>query len=441
MSEITYRVPLEDGSVANTVGPRLVIEAMYPVGAEDAPGVYVGDARADHTGITMQPVNSALRFTDLQDGRRAILGNTVTRNCPVAKDCGSCALAGTGLSIEAMAARNCARANTASVFEVAEQDPRGRFVLLPTSTESYVVDDTSFTSEYNGTELMQNRLKPAYAVVFTESWLRERGLEQVTFAGNGADGSVGVATTTPVDGERLIIPFFSLRQNMGDREEKDQILRQALNAFFDSREYDEAKRQEVLSKLEVSVSLAASASLKYFAHKIKVPGEDPEASEWERNEAARIRGRYPDLIRRAGNKITSAIVLNDQYPGAMARKNIYPELEAQLGIHETPITPDNCPGDGQSCHIDYRAETEYALVGQLRAMGVPEGNIHYDDSQALDPADPSNNMASNRAEQNNGVAPAGNTNRTLNAMRVRLNKQFDTECKDVAGITVMLYDI
>ena len=74
--------------------------------------------------------------------------------------------------------------------------------------------------------------------------------------------------------------------------------------------------------------------------------------------------KYPDLIARAGGKITSAIVLNDQYPGALERGSIFPQLEAELfdaekDIRKSPITPDNCPGDGQTCHVNYRSECSY----------------------------------------------------------------------------------
>jgi hypothetical protein len=410
MTEILHRVALPSGAFANTVGPSMVIEAMYPAGLVDAAEIYIGAPKTDANGVELTAVNSVLRFIGAGEDWRAILGNTVPRGCAVAPDCGSCALAGSGLSIRDMRDKNCARANAASAFELAEQTREGRFVLLPTSKQASVVGGESFTSEYNGDELMYHRLKPASSVVFTRSWLRSRGLDQITVGMNGADGSMGVATTE-IDGELLIIPFCSMRQNMGDREPEDQILRQALNAYFDSQDFDQAKRDAVLAGLQISITLAASASLENFAHQIRVPEEGSEG-------AARLRERYPDLVRRAGGRITSAIVLNDQYPGAMARGSIFPELEARMGIRVTPITPDNCPGDGQYCHIDYRNETEYALTVQLQDMGVPADNIHFDDQDVLDPANPGNKAASNRAEQNNGVAVA-NTNRTLNAMIVR----------------------
>lgn len=419
MSDIEHRVALGDGTVVNTVGLAENIEAMYPVGMTDPSDIYFGDQRVDQNGIYMQPVNSVLRFRDLPDGKRTIEGGTVTRNCPVAVDCGNCALTGIGLSVEEMSARNCARANTAQAFELAYQPPEGRFVLLPTAKTSYVVSDERLTAERNGTSLMQYRLAAAPAVVFTKSWLQGKCLDQLTVAMNGADGSMGVATTSEIDGESLVIPFCSMRENMGDRGEEDQILRQALHAYFDSQGFDDAKRQEVLGSLKVSITLAASASLKNFAHQIRIPREDAEAPQAERDRAAAIRAQNSDLVRRAGGKLTSALVLNYQYPGALERGSIFPEFEAKIGIRETPITPDNCPGDGQYCHVDYRTETRYALVKQLRDMGISEEGIEYDDRNTLDPADPANKAASNRAEQNNGVKVA-NTNRTLNAMIIRI---------------------
>lgn len=333
-----------------------------------------------------------------------------------------------------MSDRNCARANTTVAFEAAGVPPEGRFMMLPVPAKDpetnasfndyYVVDETRFKPEYNGDSgLMHNRLDAAYAVVFTKSWLQENGLTEIAAGGHGADGSVGVAIAEfddPLDDETLFLPFFSLRQNMGDREEKDQILRGALNAYFDSKGYDQATRERLSGRMKISVSFAASASLKNFAHQVQLPetGSDKEA---------KIRAARPDLIERADGRVTTAIVLDVEYAGAMLRGNVWPGIEAQLGIGPNPISPDRCPGDGQTCNVDYRAETEYAIMKQLTGMGVPEENIHYDAENVLDPADPANNMASNRREQNgrtvNGVkigVATNMTNRTLNAMVVEI---------------------
>lgn len=440
--EIQHKVALPDGSFANTVGPADVIEEMYPMGLQDPTQVYIGDTKTGPVaGVRLTAVNSALRFEELGGELTAIKGGTVPRLCPVAEKCGSCVLAGSGLTMAEMSDRNCARANTTVAFEAAGVSPEGRFMMLPSPRKDvqtdrsfndyYIVDDTRFTPEYNGDELMHNRLDAAFAVVVTKSWLEEKGITAAAFGMNGADGSTGVAMAkfnNSLDDETLLIPYCSLRQNMGDREEKDQILRGALNAYFDSKGYDEAARAQLLGSMEVSINFAASATLKYFAHKIQIPREGPEAPEGERKLAAQIRERYPDLIARANGKITSAIVLNHQYPGALGRGNIFPQFEAEIGIRETPITPDNCPGDGQTCHVAYREETEYALETQLIAMGVPGENILFDVQDVLDPASPDNNAASNRREQNGlevdgvkiGVKDPLKTNRTLNAMVVQL---------------------
>ncbi len=420
MTDFERNVALPNGSFANMVGESAVIEAMYPVGLSDDSLIYIGEPVTDNNGVLLTPMNSVLRFEQMDGDKTAVLGNTVTRGCAVAEDCGSCALAGAGLSLSEMARKNCARANTSQAFEFTEQEASGRFVLLPTSKNALVVSETNYTPEFNGDELLQNRLKPAMSVVFTDTWMQKNDIDQITVGMNGADGSMGVMTTEISD-ETLIIPFCSMRGNMGDRGPENQILRQALNSYFDSIDLSDEQRQIAVAKMKPSITLSASASLKNFAHKINVPREDAFATDAERKEGIRLREKYPDLVKLAGDKITSAIILNDQYPGALGRGSIFPQFEAELGIRDTPIGPDTCPGDGQTCHIDYRTETEYALTEQLKDMGVPEANIYYDDSQALDPASPENKMASNRAEQNNGV-PVALTSRTLNGMTIRIRK-------------------
>jgi hypothetical protein len=170
------------------------------------------------------------------------------------------------------------------------------------------------------------------------------------------------------------------------------------------------------------VIFGASATLRNFAHKIKVPSETDDTPEKERQKAHDLREKF------RSNRVTSAMVLDDMYPGALERGNIWPQFEAEAadealrqGIEwKSPITPDRCPGDGQTCHVDYRAETKYALEKQLRELGVR--SVDYDDEGAMDPADIDNNMASNRAEQNNGV-DRNSTNRTLNAVVFSFDKK------------------
>lgn len=434
MTEILHGVNIE-GSFANTVAPRSVVDVMYPVWESEVEGgVYIG-TEVDVNGVSMQPFNSILRFNPLEkasyittpdtDGSGvrivegdmvAISGNTVTRLCPVAKDCGSCALSGSSLTIQEMSDRNCAKANTAIAFETISVRKRGRFMLLPTSKDTFILDDSHLTTERNGKRgsWMQRRLQPAESVVITESWLKSKNMGEFSIGMNGADGSFGIATME-ILGERIFIPFCSMRGNMGDRGPDAQILRRALDNYLDKIELTGQQRDQVIAGLKVSILIGASATLRNFAHKIQVPEEGSKGH-------TELVEKYPDLIARAKGKVTSAIVLNDQYPGAFGRGSIFPQFEAEMGIHSSPITPDNCPGDGQTCHVDYRTETEYALRKQLLDMGVSEANIHYDDSQAMDPGDPTNLMASNRAEQLGGVKDKNKTNRTINGILVSLNK-------------------
>lgn len=406
---IEFNKPLPDGAFANFSATHETIAAMYPMHADG------GQMHSATLGDGVVGFNTELRFVSDGDDRLAVLGNTKTGTCPVAADCGSCALSGSGLSIQEMSERNCARANTAAGFEELGQTSEGRFMLLPLSNNVLILDDTTdLTAEYNGDQLMQYRLPDAAAVVLTDSWLRSRNLETIAFAMNGADGSFGMAETD-IEGQHIYVPFCSLRGNMGDRGEEAQIIRKALNKYLDTLDITDGTRQGIIDDLKVNVVLSASAELKNFAHKIQVPEEGSKY-------AVQLHERYPDLIARANGRVTSAIVLNDQYPGAFGRGSIFPQFEAEMGIHESPITPDNCPGDGQTCHVDYRVETEYAIRNQLEQMGVRPDNILYDDSKALDPAAPDNNMASNRREQNNGV-PVPKTSRTLNGVQVRVHSR------------------
>jgi hypothetical protein len=415
MSEIQYRVELDSGSFANTVGPTQVVDQMYPEWREGSVATDSASATIipDGVPVELRTFNSSLRFIEVDRDTVAILGNTKTGNCPVAESCGSCALAGSGLSIAEMAEKNCARANTAEVFQGIEQDARGSFVLLPLPNvdDSFVVNVANYTPEYNGNELMQNRLAAASSVVFTKSWMEQNEFEQISIAMNGADGSFGVAVAELGD-ETLIIPFCSMRGNMGDRPEEKQILRQAFDAYFASIGLDEEAKTRELERTQVSIHLSASASLANFAHKIQIPADGTDY-------ANRLRTNFPDLIEQAGGSITPRIVLHEQYAGALERGHIFSQSDAWLGVQNDPYSPTACPMDGQTCHVDYRAETKYSLVKQLVEMGISEEGIRYSDECALDPSAPDNNMASNRREHNNGVE-TNTTNRTLNGMTIVL---------------------
>lgn len=449
MSELLHGVVLSTGCHTNTTAPVARVAEAYPNwGNQPEGGNYIGNETLVDGVVTMQPFNSSLRFE--QHGPNAsaktvefvkregsigrnytnvsiadsitISGNTVNRLCRVGQDCAkTCFLAGVALGAGDMLNANCARANTAACFEAVGVEPEGRFVLLPLpdAKKPLVVDNSTDTiHEFadSGRDLLQKRLPPAMSAVFTQSWLKSQDLSEFAVAMNGADGSFGIATTQ-IAGERIFVPFCSMRQNMGDRDAEDQILRKAITAYLQTRDdirpYEYA---DIAKDLKISIFIGASASLANFAHKIQIPEDGSKIYE-------EIMANYTDLVNQAGGKITSAIVLEQQYPGALKRGSIFPQFEAQMGIRQSPISPDSCPGDGQTCHVDYRTETRYALEKQLKDMGVQRDNITYDDSQAMDPASPENNMASNRAEQNSmGVAP-NNTNRTINGIVVRLGSK------------------
>jgi hypothetical protein len=423
-SSIQYRVPVgEDGAVANFDGPRETIAEMYPEWASSDGRVYVSPEYATD-GIAMQAFNSSLRFMNEGD-RVAVLGNTVKRLCPFVPEgkisCEDCAFK--GLKVAGGVEKNCARSNTADAFEQMNVSVEGRLMLLPTKSDVIVLgDELPGIVETNDNGILYRTLPAAQAVVITESSADKLGLSRFGIGMNGADSSFGMATFT-LDGEKVAIPFCSTRQNMGDRSYEEQVIRKAIDALLDTRGYEGNERQEKIASLAISVMIGASASLANFGHKVQVPREGEDAPEREQNYAKQLRGKYPELIAKSRTgEITSAIVLNDQFQGALERGNVWPELDAGIvelarskgDDMESPITPDNCPGDGQMCHVDYPRETEYAIVKQLQEMGVR--SVSYDNSHAMDPAD-INNMASNRREQNEGVE-VSKTNRTINGMVV-----------------------
>ncbi len=416
---IEHGVQLASGAFANTVGPIDVMAKMYPDWNVEQPEVYLADTVTSDL-VTIRGLNSHLHFEKVDDDTLASLGNTVSRNCGVTKTCaGSCALAGSGLMTTEMSELNCARANVAVVFEAVNEPNESRFMLTAVGSDTFVVgDDTKMVREMNGDELMFKKLPNASSVVFTKSWLEKQGFTEFTMGINAADGSFGLASMD-ILGESVLIPFCSMRDNMGDRGEDKQVVRKAINAYLDMLDLTGDARATVLENLDVRVDIGASASLRNFAHQIKIPRVDSDDPK-ERERAERIIKTYPDLIALAGGAITSAIVLESEYPGALLRGSIYPQAEAEMGIHISPITPGNCPGDGQSCHINYPEETKYAIIAQLKEMSISEQRISYDASLALDPASPSNNMASNRRENNNGVETE-NTLRTFSGMTVKLH--------------------
>jgi len=415
--EIRYNAPLNNDSeaVANFSMPPEIADEMYSQWESSDGLVYTSPEKVDN-GISLQAFNSSLRF--VREGDEVfVLGNTVKRNCPFVPEgkvsCEDCAVL--GMTVAERVAKNCARSNTVHAFEQVSVAPEARLMLLPTKPNVLVIgDELPGTIDKAGEETLFRSLPAAQAVVIPESSAQTLNLDRIGVGMNGADSTFGIMTFE-TNGERVVVPFCSTRENMGDRTEEEQILRKAIMAYLDSKDLDGDARQQAIERMDVSITFGASATLRNFAHKIQVPQEGEGASEKDRERAAKLREKY------GRDHVTSAMVLDDMYPGALERGNIFPEFEAQLADLArqrgddivSPITPDRCPGDGQTCHVDYRAETKYALEKQLRELGV--NSIQYDDRHAMDPADINNNLASNRAEQNN-LVERSRTNRTLNAM-------------------------
>lgn len=406
MTVIDYGSRMENGKIANFTTPPETADQMYQNWESSFGFIYTSpEKRVDGVGITF--FNSTLRheLTTNENGEVVVAtaGNTVERICPAKPEgvisCEDCAVA--GILFAQRDLENCARANTELAFAQADVMPEARFVLTPTSSDVYV-----FGSEAPGTVVKAGgvtaftKLDKAQAVVFTESAVKELGYEKIGIGMNGADSTFGTMTVE-IAGERFVTPFCSTRENMGDRSEEEQILRKAINAILDYLGLQGDVREQAVSDMKVSVDIGAQARLRTFAHKIKAKeGESP------------------------------AQVLNKMYPGALERGNIWPQFEAEAadeamrrGIEwKSPITPGNCPGDGQTCHVDYPKETKYSVEKQLRLLGIKDENLTYNYEDAMDSADIDNNMASNRAEQNQGVE-RNKTNRTLNAVVVSFGEK------------------
>lgn len=423
MTEIRYKAPLENdnGTVANFSMPVETANEMYS-NWESSDGLLYTSPEMTTDGVTLKFSNSSLRF-ERKDDEVFVTGNTVKRLCPFVPEgkvsCEDCAVL--GMTLAERVAKNCARSNTAHAFEQAGVAPEARLMLLPTKSDVLVIgSELPGAIDATGNEVLFRTLPAAQAVVIPESAAKAMSLEKIGVGMNGADSTLGVMTFNGVN-ERVVVPFCSTRENMGDRSEDEQILRKAVIAYLDSKDLSATEKDTAIQDMEISITLGASATLRNFAHKIQVPSEADDASDKDKQKAASLRAKY------GMDRVTSAMVLDDMYPGALSRGNIFPEFEAQLADYarqrgedvESPITPDKCPGDGQTCHVDYRAETKYALERQLQELGVRD--VVYNDTYAMDPADINNNLASSRGEQNGGVERS-KTNRTLNAVAFSFNQ-------------------
>jgi len=386
-----------------------------------APAVAFGEKFITIHGVEEQFGHTTLALRKVEEGY-AVPGNTVPRICAALGKCAadSCGLAERLMSNDDRRAEDCAAANTEVLF-----DGKPGFVLTPTEGEnpakvvflkdgSEAYDDVNVLDEAGNPVRLFRKVKQASSFVVSEHDPIVRENPQGIFlAMNGADSSFGVATLE-VDETRYAVAFCSSRPNLGDRGPDYQILRLAIEGILDNAGLEGQARADALQNLQVQIDIGYSASLENFAHDVRVPKAGTP---------------YADkLVAKYGltdaSELTPKQVMEDQYPGSLSHDEVYPHSNVELGIDE-PYREGGCPGDGELCHIHYPRITERTLRKQLEAMGIPDTNVLYDNSRAIDPASKDNDLASNRLFQLAGV-PVAQTLRTAQGASVRFTQRAGT---------------
>lgn len=466
--------------LANVIVPSTTAERIFP-GIQATEGsqrrevtqkVLLSEAFSPLPDVSAQFVNTTLRVVEIpaakpdETSQEAIAGNTVHGACPHREEkggCnnGGCLFAQTPVAVNKLQEINCAVGNTVKAFTAVHQQEGGRFALLPTNNNIIILgDDTpgtpvTLTNEDGTQSSAFFRLAPARAVVVSEQWAKERGLKSITQGIHGADANFGLMSFSFAE-DNFFVAFCKIRDNLGDRTPDAQILAKSINALLDQKGLMGQKRQEILKHLKVRIDLGASARLENFAFDIQLPelgsqranelrehlGLSEEAfgkrhkrtqtfiaasEEYDQPEILPERKKQLEqqlkIVRRQGI-ITSGEILDYWYPGALdgleglpeRRGFVYGAAEAGLGLE--PRTRKTCPGYKELCHFDYRGLTKATIEKQLRQIGIT--TINWNDELAIDPADTTNDTASNRQADLAGV-PELRPVRTFNGVTITFN--------------------
>lgn len=406
--------------------------------AEMRPGTVGGEQFTTQHYVEVQFQATTLGLTKHEEGDWLVIGNTVPRLCEAADGCSAtqCGLGEIALKNKTRRWIDCAAANTQPPF-----DGRPGFVMTPLSPDVVFLGDEG---TYQPVTAMQpngeqqpffQKVKTGSALVISEHDMADiPGSEDGIYVGLNLADSVVAIQTQEVNGTRYAVVLYSSRENLGDRPERYQIARNAVEGILDREGITGAAREQAINELTVQIDVGFSATLQNFAHEVRVPeislpeGMTPgqaldimatedrdKIKAGDRDKRLSGPTRYGLQLARKNNlvdpetgeltgEVTPTKLMDDQYPGALRNGFIHGEVEIAAGITDSPRGPEGCPGHGERCHIDYPGITKHTRVSELEAMGVRQENTTYNNAGAIDPSSRDNMLPSNRDLQLEGVA-------------------------------------
>ncbi|HSX34205.1 MAG TPA: hypothetical protein VLF62_01000 [Candidatus Saccharimonadales bacterium] len=414
-----------------------------------APGSLPGEALTTRHGVVVEFGATTLGLQPAEEGKFQVTGNTVPRLCEAADGCTAtaCGLGDLAISNDMRREANCAAANTIPTPEASEA-----YVMTPLSNNIVFFGDEGVSkpinvqNEQGETETLFQKVATGSVLIISEHDLADKP-DGVSVKLNLADSVVGVETHE-LEGTRYAAVFYSSRENLGDRDGAARLLYNTHNAILDRHGLQGEARQEALRKMNPQIEIGYSASLKNFAHEVRVPeytvpagmtskevvdivlaeegAKVPVADRDKRitgptRYALQLMRKHEIIDTQTGevlDSITPTQLMDDQYPGALVSGEIYGQFEGEAGLEESPRGPQGCPGDGERCHINYPKITKRTRVQELLDLGIPEENISYNNSGAIDSASQDNRLASNRRAQLAGV-PINKTLRTVNGVTIK----------------------
>jgi hypothetical protein len=425
--------------------------AVFGTPVEATPGLVGGEEFRTQHDVDVQFVATTLGLEEQSDGSWQVTGNTVPRLCEAVDGCAAtkCGLAELAMDNATRRQLNCAAANTEPAF-----GGRPGFVMTPLSPDVVFLGDkgayqpVTAKDESGQDAVFFNKVKTGSALVTSEDDMKGiEGSEEGIYVGLNLADSVVATETLDVDGMRYAVVLYSSRENLGDREQRFRIARNAVEGILERHGYNEpgreADRAALVDQLTVQIDVGFSATLKNFAHEVFVPeiklaegmtagqalaimDAETEARTKPAERDKRLDGgtRYALTVARQNNlvdeetgvltsEVTPTMVMADQYPGALESGEIYGQFEGEAGLEDAPRGPGGCPGHGELCHINYPKITKRTRVRELRDMGVREENITYSNDQAIDPSASDNMLPSNRRMQLEGV----DKNKTLRTVQ------------------------